>query len=132
MVTKMIDSINNISTNLSATFEKLKNSDNFRREEKLADYKISQIKQQEIKSDQENTKKKVDYSVLENGLKELLSDTNMSIEFSLDKESKQMIMRVVDEETDEVIKQFPTDLTLKIARIISQAIENGRITNVQV
>jgi len=128
----MIDSINNISTNLSATFEKLKNSDNFRREEKLADYKISQIKQQEIKSDQENTKKKVDYSVLENGLKELLSDTNMSIEFSLDKESKQMIMRVVDEETDEVIKQFPTDLTLKIARIISQAIENGRITNVQV
>lgn len=128
----MIDSINNISTNLSATFEKLKNSDNFRREEKLADYKISQIKQSEIKSDQENAKKKVDYSVLENGLKELLSDTNMSIEFSLDKESKQMIMRVVDEETDEVIKQFPTDLTLKIARIISQAIENGRITNVQV
>jgi len=126
----MIDTVKNISTDISATYTKLKNSDSLSKEAVQTDFKIREIEEKEIKP--EETKKDVDYSKIEKGLKEILFKANVSIEFTLDKESNEMIMRIIDDETEEVIRQFPSDISLKIARIVSGAIESGGITNVQV
>jgi flagellar protein FlaG len=77
-------------------------------------------------------KQKVNYSELENEVRQMLSTNNLSIEFSIDDSSKQMIMRVIDSETSEVIKQFPSEVSLKIARILTNTLDTGTITNVKV
>ncbi len=77
-------------------------------------------------------KKKVNYSELENEVRQMLTENNLSIEFSIDDSSKQMIMRVIDSETSEVIKQFPSEVSLKIARILTNTLDTGTITNVKV
>jgi len=77
-------------------------------------------------------KQKVNYSELESEVRQMLSTNNLSIEFSIDDSSKQMIMRVIDSETSEVIKQFPSEVSLKIARILTNTLDTGTITNVKV
>lgn len=65
-------------------------------------------------------------------LKPLLEEQNLSIEFAQDFDTKKMIMKIINNETDEVIKQLPPEVSLKIARIVSSQLENGSVTNAKI
>lgn len=75
------------------------------------------------------TSRTLNYKDLAEKIGELIDNQNVAIEFSQDDTTKKMIMKVIDNETKEVIKQFPPEITLKIARIVA---ESGQLTNAKV
>lgn len=84
-----------------------------------------------VKSD-ENENSQPSFKQLAEKLRNIIDDSNLTIEFSLDKDTKKMIMKVLDSETHEIIRQFPAEITLKIARLVAQNMESGNVTNVKV
>jgi flagellar protein FlaG len=75
---------------------------------------------------------KVNYTELADKFQEILNDANLAIEFSMDKDLKRMIMKLIDSETNEVVRQLPPDITLKIARIVAGAMGNGSVADAKV
>jgi flagellar protein FlaG len=76
--------------------------------------------------------KQANFNDLAKKIRSILNDDNLTVEFSLDKETKKMIMKVIDSDTKEVIKQYPPDITLKIARIVAGTLDQGQVTNAKV
>jgi flagellar protein FlaG len=64
-------------------------------------------------------------------LSEYVGDKNLALEFSKDDETQKMVMKLVNGETKEVVKQFPPEISLKIARILSQS-QSGNLANAKV
>jgi len=58
-----------------------------------------------------------------------MKEENLKIEFSKDEETKRMILKLIDKETQEVVHQYPPEITLKIARIVANTLEQGSLTN---
>jgi uncharacterized FlaG/YvyC family protein len=82
---------------------------------------------------EEDKNKNADYSKLAEIVKNSLGSENVTIEFTRDKEADMMVMQVIDSKTKEIIKQFPPDITLKIAKIVAKLLETtGQVTNAQV
>ncbi|MBE2219471.1 MAG: flagellar protein FlaG [Desulfobulbaceae bacterium] len=75
---------------------------------------------------------KVNYNDLADKFQDILKDANLAIEFSMDKDLKRMIMKLIDSETNEVVRQLPPDITLKIARIVAGAMGNGSVADAKV
>jgi flagellar protein FlaG len=53
-------------------------------------------------------------------LNEFILPYNSSINFSIDKESGRLVVKVIDNETKEVIKQIPSEEAVKLARSLEQ------------
>lgn len=68
----------------------------------------------------------------ENKLNEFLKDEDLSLVFKKDEETQKMIMKLVDNKTEEVIKQYPQELSLQIAKMVSGLLEKNSITNIKV
>lgn len=51
-------------------------------------------------------------------LNKAMRQVNAGVEFSIDKETKQTVIRVVESKTGEVIRQYPSEEVLSIARAI--------------
>jgi flagellar protein FlaG len=81
------------------------------------------------KSDKKN---EVNFNDFSNKMKNFLSDSNLQVEFSIDKESNKLIMKVINNDTKEVVRQLPPDITLKIARMVTSILGNGQLTNATV
>lgn len=79
-----------------------------------------------------NEENKVNYNELADKFQDILKDANLAIEFSVDKDLKRMIMKLVDSETNEVVRQLPPDITLKIARIAAGVMGNGSVADAKV
>lgn len=90
---------------------------------------ISEQVQELKKKKEEDAFARKDFDEFENKINEALQVENLKIEFSKDDESKRMIMRLIDKETQEVVHQYPPDITLKIARIVANTLEQGSLTN---
>ncbi len=58
-------------------------------------------------------------SVVEN-INKALKQSNKSLEFSVDTETKKQLVKLVDTETGDVIRQFPSEDALAISRAIDQ------------
>lgn len=84
---------------------------------------------QKSKETKKQTDNKVNYAELSNSIKTILDDKKLAIEFSRDKETKEMIMKIINDDTKEVIRQYPAEISLKIARLIASKIDTGNITN---
>lgn len=52
-----------------------------------------------------------------------LKQANRNLEFSVDKDTNRQVVKLVDSETGDVIRQFPTDEMLAISHAIDQAQE---------
>jgi uncharacterized FlaG/YvyC family protein len=76
------------------------------------------------KKDKESLSK-IDFKELGKKLQSLIGDDNVTFEFSLDKETKKMILKLIDPNTKEVVQQFPSEIALKIARIVSAGLSNN-------
>lgn len=56
-------------------------------------------------------------------INKVLKQANRNLEFSVDKDTSKQVVKLVDSETGDVIRQFPTDEMLAISRAIDQAQE---------
>ena len=65
-------------------------------------------------------------------INDTLKEENLAIEFSKDKDTNKMILKLIDKETQEVVQQYPPEIALKIARIVANTLERGSLTNVQI
>lgn len=100
---------------------------------KPVDKQGKEVDKTSLKSKEENkTSNKIDFSELASKIKDALKEENVVIEFSLDDDTKRMILKVIDSDTQEIIKQFPPEITLKIARIIANTLESGQVANAKV
>lgn len=55
-----------------------------------------------------------------NDVNEFIKPINNSLQFSIDEESGTTVVKVIDAETDEVIKQIPSEEMLALAKAIGQ------------
>lgn len=132
----MVNPINNVVTLDFTNLSDLKSQlDTFR--QKVKDKNESYNAQEGAKQEKLNSKDakkdlKISYDEIGQQLKDFLGVNNLTIEFSLDDKSSRMIMKIIDNETKEVIKQFPPDLSLQIARIVSSSITGKSFTDVTI
>ena len=83
-------------------------------------------------SNNDANKRKINFDEIGKKLSSLLEQDNVSIEFSLDKETKKMIMKIINNSTQELIQQIPPEIALKIARIVASTIEQGLVADAKV
>lgn len=62
----------------------------------------------------------------------LLDVSNLFVEFRFEKDTNQFVMKLIDEETKEVVRQVPAEVMLKIAKIISSQIGTGVLADAKV
>ncbi|GAB5464622.1 MAG: hypothetical protein Kapaf2KO_00580 [Candidatus Kapaibacteriales bacterium] len=81
----------------------------------------------------ENDEVKTDIKVKQfaNELSKYIDNENLMLDFSRDNNTDKMVMRIINNETKEVIRQFPAEISLKIARILSET-ESGNLANAKV
>lgn len=72
-----------------------------------------------------NTSSNTNFSALAKKIQNVAGD-NTIVEFSFDSSSKKIILKVVDPNTKEVIRQIPAEESLKIAQIIASQLEQGQ------
>ena len=77
-------------------------------------------------------KNEVNFNDFSNKMKSFLNENNLQVEFSIDKELNKLVMKVIDTNTKEVVRQLPPDITLKIARMVTSILGNGHLTNATV
>jgi flagellar protein FlaG len=53
-------------------------------------------------------------------LNQAMQDSNQALHFSVDTDTKQTVVKMVDTSTGELIRQFPSDATLAISRGIAE------------
>lgn len=128
----MIDAVKNINTDIKSNLSGFKtqlDADGRNQQKQVAEFTKRVNSKKEIDSEKQNT---VDYKKFESEVKNFLKDNNLAIEFSIDDNTKKMVMKLIDEDTKEIVKQFPSEISLHIARILSSSLEAGNITNVKV
>ena len=101
--------------------------------QKSADNNLLNKAVDDSKNNKEQDKNvQADYSKLTEKLQNMITNENLNLEFSVDKETKKMIIKVVDSQTKEVVRQYPPDVTLKIARFVASTLEHGNVTNARI
>ena len=143
----MITPISGATAGVSVKFDDLKS--NYSKKDRLAQFEdrlysalsgalseqnqageINAVEPQNSNTEKKDTKP--NFSELSDKLKEMLKDTNLYLEFSKDEELNKIILKVIDQESGEVVEQYPAEVSLKIARFIYATLGNGQVTNVTV
>ncbi|MBX3043556.1 MAG: flagellar protein FlaG [Candidatus Kapabacteria bacterium] len=65
-------------------------------------------------------------------LRGILEGNQLNVEFKFEKEANQLIMKLIDQETQEVVRQMPPEIMLKIAKIVSNQIGSGALADAKV
>lgn len=64
-----------------------------------------------------------DHHQLEEAVKQLnktIASMNTGIEFSIDKDTKERVVKVIDQDTKEVLRQIPSEETLQISKALDK------------
>jgi uncharacterized FlaG/YvyC family protein len=77
--------------------------------------KPKEVKIEKSKTETSNTK--TDNKENLDQLKNVLAENNINLEFSQDNETKQLVVKLVDNVTGEAIRQIPTEISLKLAAV---------------
>ena len=72
-----------------------------------------------------------DFSFIAERLQNMLQD-DTSVQFSIDEKTKRIILQVIDNRTNEVIRQLPPEESLKIAQYITGKLEQGKVTDAKI
>jgi uncharacterized FlaG/YvyC family protein len=94
------------------------------------------IKEEPNKSDSKANSEKTLSGGLQN-MNELLNDitsiTQVYFQFELSEENpSDIILKVIDKHTDEVVNQYPSDISLKIMKMIEQFVGRGQLSDVSI
>ncbi|MBN8572277.1 MAG: flagellar protein FlaG [Candidatus Kapabacteria bacterium] len=77
-----------------------------------------------------------DFSSLEETLRDdirdLFNEKNVALKFSLDNETKQLILSLIDSNSNEIIRQIPSELALKILKFFNAKLDSGQVTDAKV
>jgi flagellar protein FlaG len=66
-------------------------------------------------------------------LQEKLATTNQSVNISVDDVTKRIVVKIVDNATNEVVRQLPTEEMLRISRSLAEtSINMGKVTDVRI
>ena len=107
----------------------------------ISDKNINQLLQdtkvkEEIKKEKEkntSSEKKPGLENLNDRLYDANSITQVYFQFEFSKENnKNVILKVVDKKTDEVINQYPSDVSLKIMQMVQQLFGRGQLSDVSI
>lgn len=74
----------------------------------------------------------IDSNKLESEISKLLEEETLKAKFSIDEDTNKMILTIVDRKTEEVVKQYPPEVSLKIARMVNEMIENNSVKDARV
>jgi uncharacterized FlaG/YvyC family protein len=125
----MITEIQGLPPIVIQDFPELQNNVKKGIEDSLYQQKDNTEQVQQKKSQPAEKQKLADFSGLSEKAKQVFIDSDLAVEFSFDKDTKKMIMKLVNSKTKEVVQQYPPDIALKIARIVANSLETGNVTN---
>lgn len=118
-----LDAQHNNTNEYSGDIKAGKDSVKYRNQNALPDDKKDE------KKVREDSKKQISFNDLADKLVRMIGNENIAIEFAMDKDSEKMVLKILDSKTNEVLQQFPPEISLKIARMVT---ENGQITNAKI
>jgi uncharacterized FlaG/YvyC family protein len=84
------------------------------------------------KASSKSNNKTNDFSGINKKISDSLNNDDLDVQFSLDHDTKKMILRIVNNKTDEVVHQYPPEVSLKIARMVANTLETGQVTNAKI
>jgi flagellar protein FlaG len=123
----MIKSIGN-SESISSNFDNLMSN--------LANRSSqTEVKQTSEKVDKQNNdefQKTFEPKKIETEISKLLEDDSLIAQFSTDEETEKLILKILNQDTKEVVRQYPPEASLKIARMVSNMIESNNIADVRI
>ncbi len=80
--------------------------------------RIQAAREEDQQDDEESNSQNLDNAVQQ--LNDYAQSINRSLEFNLDEDSGKMVVKVMDSETDELIRQIPSEEALRIAKQINE------------
>ncbi len=69
---------------------------------------------------------------IESEISKLLEDDSLIAQFSTDEETDKLILKIINPDTKEVVRQYPPEVSLKIARMVNDMIESNNIADVRI
>lgn len=69
---------------------------------------------------------------IEKEISKLLEDDTLIAQFSTDKDTEKLILKILNQDTKEVVRQYPQEIALKIARMVNNMIESNSIADVRI
>ena len=76
-----------------------------------------------------NQENKVDYSHIAKKMESAIADNKFEIQYSVDKETKKLIFKLINKKTKETVDQYPPEIALKISKIVTQELDTGKVTD---
>jgi len=95
----------------------------------------TEVKQTSEKVDKQNNdefQKTFEPKKIETEISKLLEDDSLIAQFSTDEETEKLILKILNQDTKEVVRQYPPEASLKIARMVSNMIESNNIADVRI
>ncbi len=93
---------------------------------------VSQPTDKVEKQNNDEFQKTFDPKKIETEISKLLEDDSLIAQFSTDKETDKLILKIVNPDTKEVVRQYPPEVSLKIARMVNSMIESNNIADVRI
>ena len=117
-----VESINSSSV-VSSTVAQNKEQPEIATQEtrKLAGDSTGQLQQPVEESSQAQTLTRDEINELTDKLNEFVDSKKRNLSFSVDEDSNNTIIKVLDSETQEVIRQFPSEEAVKLAKYLEDA-----------
>ncbi len=89
----------------------------------------SSVQDSRMKKDKDNTDHKINYSSLSKKIQPLIDEDNLDVKFDKDHDTNIMVMKFIDKDTKDTVKQFPPEITIKVAKMVAFLTENGAIAD---
>jgi len=98
--------------------------------EKADDTPVSSSQQISFKKESEQKKQKPDFNKLSERLQTIFNSPDTALRFSIDNDTKKIILKIVNSATNEVLQQIPSELALQLSKFISSTLEQqGQVTD---
>lgn len=123
----MIKSIGN-SESISSNFDNLMSN----LANKNAPTEVNQTTERVSKQANDEFQSTFDPKKIEREITKLLEDDSLIAQFSTDKETEKLILKILNPDTKEVVRQYPPEVSLKIARMVNSMIESNNIADVRI
>ena len=129
----MIREINNISENY-VEFENLRNkftelnTDSIQKNEDSKKVESKKIDDSNI----DKFEKSLDLDDLSNALQSAIADPALQASFKVDEDTNKLILRMIERDSGEIVRQYPPDVSLQIARIVNKLLEDGKIDDANI
>lgn len=106
-------------------------SDLTNHKEKADDTAVSSQQQViNLKTESAPKKQKQDFNKLSERLQSIFNTPDTALRFSIDNDTKKIILKIVNSATNEVVQQIPSELALQLSKFIASTLEQqGQVTD---